>query len=407
MDVKPHYFKIGIFVLIAVALLVAAIVIFGAGLLGRDQFFFESYFAESITGLSVGAVLEFRGVRIGQVADIDFVGSVYDLPREQGRISPYATHVRVVTAVPRARMPDFAAGRVEEALQQMVDRGMRVRITTNILTGLAYLEINYFDPERFPVEEIPWTSRHPVIPSAPGELTTIRDSVDKILTQIQAVDVEGVAVSLKKLFTTLDAVISEIDVGDLSREVRALLQAGRQTVEGLEMEKINASTLELLATLRQAVAEADLPHLSRRMNDLLATVEQKLAALNVARINADIEQLLDTLNQAVVQADVPALSQEAQSLIGELRSTNRYLADLLAPPEEMVERPNLPEIVDQLSRTISQLNRVLATERPEIEAILSGFREAVDSLNDLVAGLRERPSDLLFGRPPPRSEVLR
>mgnify|MGYP001097235821 CR=1 FL=1 len=51
MDAKPHYFKIGLFVLLAAALIVAAVVIFGSGLLAQDELFFESYFAASITGL--------------------------------------------------------------------------------------------------------------------------------------------------------------------------------------------------------------------------------------------------------------------------------------------------------------------------------------------------------------------
>ena len=163
MDAKPHYFKIGVFVLIAVALTVTAVVVFGAGLLARNEMFFESYFAESITGLSIGSPLEFRGVRIGHVSEIGFVGTVYNLPTEPGRISPYAPYVRVVNAVPRSKMPGFAAGQVEETLRQMIDRGLRVRITSNILTGQAFLEVNYADPNRFPVEEVPvtlWSRRY-------------------------------------------------------------------------------------------------------------------------------------------------------------------------------------------------------------------------------------------------------
>ena len=103
MDAKPHYFKIGVFVLAATALIVVAVVVFGAGMLGQDELLFESYFAESITGLSVGSPLEFRGVRIGQVSRIGFVGNSYELPTQDGRISPYAPYVRVVTAVPRSK----------------------------------------------------------------------------------------------------------------------------------------------------------------------------------------------------------------------------------------------------------------------------------------------------------------
>ncbi len=37
MDAKPHYFKIGVFVLIAVALIVVAVILFGAGLFGQER----------------------------------------------------------------------------------------------------------------------------------------------------------------------------------------------------------------------------------------------------------------------------------------------------------------------------------------------------------------------------------
>jgi paraquat-inducible protein B len=407
MDAKPHYFKIGIFVLVAMALAVVAVVVFGAGLLAQDQLYFESYFAESITGLGIGSPLEFRGVRIGQVSQIGFVGNCYALPTQDGRISPYAPYVRVITAVPRSKMPDFAVERIGESMRQMIARGLRVRITSNILTGQAYLEMNYLDPNRFPVEDVPWEPVYPVIPSAPGELTTIKDSIDKVLTQLQSIDVEGLAGSLEKLFISLNAAISDAGLAELSIEARALLQVGRQKMEDLEVDKINASTQELLASLNQAVADAEIPQLSRQMRNVLTALDQKLAALNMVKINADVEQLLETLNQTVVDTNVPALSHEAQGLIAEFRVTNKHLKDLLMPPDGMTSRANLPEVVGRLNQTMSQLNKVLATERPEIQTILAELRETLDGLNDLVAILKERPSELLFSNPPRKSEVLK
>lgn len=407
MDAKPHYFKIGIFVLVAMALGVVAVVVFGAGLLAQDELLFESYFAESITGLSVGSPLEFRGVRIGQVKQIGFVGNSYELPTDDGRLSPYAPYVRVVTAVPRSKMPDFAAGQIEEAMRQMIARGLRVRITSNILTGQAYLEMNYLDPNRFAVEEFPWEPIYAVIPSAPGELTTIKDSIDKVLSQLQSINVEGLAGSLEKLFVSLDRAINDADLAELSMEGRALLQVSRQKIEDLQMDKINASTQEFLAALNQAVADAQIPQLSRQVREVLTALDQKLAALNMVKLNADVERLLATLNQSVADANVPALSHEAQGLIAELRVTNKHLADLLAPPENATSRANLPEVVGRLNQTMSQLNKVLATERPEIQTILAELRETMDGLNDLIATLRERPSELLFSNPPRESEVLK
>jgi paraquat-inducible protein B len=186
-----------------------------------------------------------------------------------------------------------------------------------------------------------------------------------------------------------------------------VLQVGRQKLQDLEMDKINASSLEFLASLNRAVADANIQQLSRQMRSVLISIDQKLAALNMVRINDDIEQLLASLNQTVMDANLPAVSQEAQSLISEVRMTNKHLRGLLAPPEGMADQPNVPEVVARLSQTISQLNRVLATERPEIQTILSELRETMDSLSELISDLRERPSELLFSSPPRKSEVLR
>lgn len=406
MDAKPHYFKIGIFVLIAVVLIVVAVVIFGAGLLAQNELYFESYFAESITGLSVGSPLEFRGVRVGHVREIGFVGNVYDLEKIDGVVSRYAPYVRVVTAVPRAKMPDFAAGQVEKILRQMIERGARVRVTSNILTGQAYLEMNYLDPNRFPVEEVPWKPKYVRIPSAPGELTTIKDSIDNILHQMQEIDVQGLTLAFQKVLASLDRAINDANLKAVSEEARALLRESRAKVAALEMEEISADALALLASLNQAVTDANLPQVSRQMQDVLTRMDQKLVALNVKKINADVDRLLDSLNQAVADANVPALSEEAHSLMAELRTTNEYLQSLLLPPEGL-SQPNLPEVVARLGKTVSQLNKVLAAEKPEIETILNDFRETTDSLNELVSTLKDHPSELLFSNPPRRSEVLK
>ncbi|MBP7051217.1 MAG: MCE family protein [Phycisphaerae bacterium] len=407
MDAKPHYFKIGIFVLVATALIVTAVVIFGAGLLAQDELLLESYFAESITGLSPGSPIEFRGVRMGKVKEIGFVGDLYELPTEDGGLSPYGLYVRVVVAMPRSKLPEFSSGQVQDVLGQMIERGARVRITSNILTGQAFLEMNYFDPNRFPVEEVPWTPRYPRIPAAPGELTTIKDSIDSILTQLQAIDVVGLAGSLEDLFTSLNTAITEINLSAMSLETRAVLQVARQKMEALHTDKINASIQRVLQSLDQAVADANIPQLSRQASDLLTAIDRKLAALNAAQINADVERLLDTLNRSVADANVPALSQEAQGLMAELRTTNRQLQSLLSPREGLAQGANVPEVVARLGQTLSQINSLLATERPEIQIILAELRDTMDNLNDLVLSLQERPSELLFGNPPRESEVLR
>jgi phospholipid/cholesterol/gamma-HCH transport system substrate-binding protein/paraquat-inducible protein B len=208
MDAKPHYFKIGLFVLVAVTLIVVAIVLLSAGLFARNKLFIESYFSEPITGLSEGSQVQFRGVLVGRVEQIGFVGSVYELEPNTPAFLRYASYVRVVSGVFRSKLPEMDGQTVEVVLQRMVERGLRVRVSTNILTEQAYLEIDFLDPNRFPTKPVPWVPRYPVIPSASGQLTTIKDSLDRILSEIEAIDFRGLIGSLDRLFTSLNTTLS-------------------------------------------------------------------------------------------------------------------------------------------------------------------------------------------------------
>ncbi len=79
MSTKPNYFKIGLFIIISVTLIVVAVVIWGAGFFTKDKIYFETYFDSSVSGLDSGASVELSGVKIGQVESIEFVSAVYDI----------------------------------------------------------------------------------------------------------------------------------------------------------------------------------------------------------------------------------------------------------------------------------------------------------------------------------------
>lgn len=361
MGRKPSYFKIGIFVILATALLLIAVVLFGSGLFAHGRLRFETYFNESITGLTVGSPVELRGVRIGQVESIMFAGTAYDVPRVDGKLSGFEPFVRVVFFVPAETMPHFAVERTDAVFEQMISRGLRVRVTSNILTGQAYLEANYLDPRRFPVLEVPWTPEHTYIPSAPSELTTLKDSLDKIVVRLQEIDFEG------------------------------LVESFRQTLVAIE----------------KAAADADLARVSEEATGLLAEARQKVDALDTAGISDAAHRLLVSLDQVVADANVSELSDEAKRFIAEVRVTNDSLQRLLAAPEGVSGEMNLPAVVARLNRALSSIDRLITTERPEIEVIIANFREISDNLRDLSENLRARPSELLFSKPPRESEAYK
>lgn len=407
MDAKPHYFRIGLFVLAALTLIVVTVILFGAGLFAQHKLYVESYFVESITGLSVGSPVLFRGVQIGNVEQIGFVGSEYPLDPNSVAGARYPSFVRVVSGVFRAKLPEPRHPQIETLLERMVAHGLRVRVSSNLLTQQASLEMDFLDPNRFVLEPVPWTPKYPVIPSAPGEFTTMKDSLDKILGQLQAIDAQGLAASLERVFTSLNTAITEAHLAELSKEARGLLQAGRDKVEALQMDKLNAGAQQFIASLNQAVTEANVPQLSRQIRNLLTQTDQKVAAVDAKKLNADLERLLASLNQAVADANVPGLSGETQSLLAELRATNKYLQQVFAPPTTGPRPTNVPEVLAQLNQTLVHFDSLISGERPSIERVLSDLRAITDSLRELTATLEQNPSALLFGRPPKKPGVVK
>jgi paraquat-inducible protein B len=70
---------IGAFVVGAIALLVVALVIFGSGAFFKLRPKFVLYFDTSVKGLNVGSPVNFRGVPIGAVTDVQLQFNVKDL----------------------------------------------------------------------------------------------------------------------------------------------------------------------------------------------------------------------------------------------------------------------------------------------------------------------------------------
>ena len=72
MSEKPGYFRIGLFILIALAILVAGLVALGAGAFLRQRIYIETYVNASVQGIDIGSPVKFRGVQIGRVSGISF-----------------------------------------------------------------------------------------------------------------------------------------------------------------------------------------------------------------------------------------------------------------------------------------------------------------------------------------------
>ena len=79
MSEKANQLRIGIFVVLGVAILLAALFLFGIRSAFQPTYTLETYVPTDVEGLSVGSVVKLRGVAVGKVTEIGFSWNMYEV----------------------------------------------------------------------------------------------------------------------------------------------------------------------------------------------------------------------------------------------------------------------------------------------------------------------------------------
>lgn len=266
MSKKANPTLVGVFVLGAIALLVAGVVVFGSGALFKETVPFVLSFNGSVNGLSIGAPVKFKGVEVGAVTDIRL-----SLSADASTQGP-STRVPVVIEIDEDRV--VARGvRVDIAdratLKRLIDAGLRGQLNAqSFVTGLLFVELD-FHPDTAADFAFPPDFRYPEIPTIPN-----------VFEQAQ---------------TALAEVISDIEKLDLQR----LFDAVADTVEGIK-RIVNADGVQKAAqNLDQTMANLDETLVSvRKLADELRTKTDSLGR-NVEEIAAQTRVTLETMDTSL------------------------------------------------------------------------------------------------------------
>lgn len=285
---EARYVRVGLFVLGGIALAVATILIVGGGRIFSRPIVLETVFEESVQGLDVGAPVKLRGVKLGSVSWIGFVGDVYQ-PTDADARDANLVLVRMELRNDNSVLDEDQRAR---EVQTMIERGLRLRLTPLGITGVSFVEADFVDPARFPPREISWTPRVLYVPSAPSTITQITSAAERLMTRIDRLDVEGLLTNFDTLLVNANHAVETADVDSVQRSVSELLRELDGTVEGLREAireaKVPAVSEDARATLREASAILTRLQLmlDRGGDDLAATLENlRVATQNLRDVS--------------------------------------------------------------------------------------------------------------------------
>ena len=283
MTEKPNFFKLGIFMLFGIALVIAGLVLFGSGIIAKDRIYFETYFAESVIGMSPGSAVVLNGLKIGVVEEMNFVRRSYDLPDDEIGISKYDQYIQVICSMQETALPTPVDEDSRERLEKYVDNGFRMRLASNFITGQAYLKAEFLDPNRFPAMKVPWEPVNTYIPSAPSTLLTMRDSVDRILTKLEELDYKSVVENTRHLLETVNKAVIEADVKKISDNTNDFITELRET---------NKRMADLVS---QPVSEEEMANIPMLINEFKSTLIQLQDAISTK--NPELTEILENIKR--------------------------------------------------------------------------------------------------------------
>ncbi|OGE24279.1 MAG: hypothetical protein A3J42_00415 [Candidatus Dadabacteria bacterium RIFCSPHIGHO2_12_FULL_53_21] len=295
MSQKPNFFKIGLFVVLALLILAGAIIFFGGGKFFEEKTTIETYFDQSVQGLSIGASLEFQGVQIGNVSYIGFAFNEYKTNRQYVLVRAQI-YSNKVAGKGKGRLYETDKARVE-GFKEMISQGLRLQLASQGITGIAFLNAVYLDPARYPALEHEWKPEYMYIPSAPGTITQITETIEELSDSIDNIDFKQISEEIEKLVVSLNKTVEDAKVGELSKDLKELIKSLNSTVTELDTILKSNDAKQTLANV--TAITSDLRTTLNRTDRLLSSREHslKLTMENIERVTEDARELMDMLKK--------------------------------------------------------------------------------------------------------------
>jgi paraquat-inducible protein B len=172
----------------------------------RNPQTYELIFNQSVRGLTPGAPVDFRGIKIGKVtevrAQIDARTLQFSAP-VTFELDPERLGVKFLDI--RAGM-DLAPIR-RKIIDSLVSHGVRAQLRTgSLLTGAVFVALDFF-PGAPPVT-VDWSQTPVQLPTTPGEMETLEASVSNILSKLDKLPLKQIGDDVRKTLGDLDLTLA-------------------------------------------------------------------------------------------------------------------------------------------------------------------------------------------------------
>ncbi len=340
MSEKANPVLVGGFALGGLVIAIAGLLIFGGGKMFEKKFVCVMFFQESLSGLDIGAPVEYKGVRIGTVSDVKLI-----VDRENKKL------IRPVTILLEPSRLSFKGGEKDrdfsvEGIENSIKDGLRAKLATqSMLTGKLKIEL-----ELLPDTEAVFRGDNAGILEVPT-----------ILSPVEAMKEQFGKMHFSKFFA---------DIHKITESISTIV----------DNEETKTLTAELNKTLR-AVQE-----LMLNADKQLSTVGESVSAMAV---NAN--KLMGDLDGRIAPAG-ENLASIATSAKLSMKNANKLMLDFAASMTPLMEETTVA--VGRIGGALDERS----TLRIELEDMIDSLTKAAKAFAELTSYIEQYPESLLRGK---------
>lgn len=303
MSTHHKHFKLGLFVILGAASALAIALGLGAMRLRHQTVTYSTFFNESVQGLDTGAPVKFRGVTIGAVARIE-------IAPDHRQVA--VVHELDVQDIKRMDLTKTGKGGHEHFL---IPPDLRAQLGSQGVTGVKFINIDFFDVKANPLPELPFPAPENYIPAAASLMKNLEDSiagavdrvpelVDAVVTIMHRVDrmalglEEGHAIDktvaavqhADELLAGLSAMLKGVDAQRLPERAAGTFDRLNTAVNKMSkvLDRIDGET-GLVAIAQRSIGDVgkSATGVSRELDDTLRDIREAASALRTLAESLD------------------------------------------------------------------------------------------------------------------------
>ncbi|MCK4729434.1 MAG: MCE family protein, partial [Desulfobacterales bacterium] len=209
--------------------------------------YFMLHFKESLRGLAVGAPVEFRGIKIGQVIEI----------KAEFNLETLLPQILVLIETEPERWEVVGEVNIDEGkvMEKLVKKGLRAQLKTgSLLTGQLFVDLDFHSDA--PFAQVIHGERYRELPTIPAPLQQITARVNQLLNKLEKLPIEQIGNDLRNTLKHTKHLVQNLD-SNVAPAVSTTLEQSQKTLASVEsvLDSESPSHHELKRALKE-LAEA-------------------------------------------------------------------------------------------------------------------------------------------------------